>query len=248
MSKTPPFNYIFYSGQLCDSGRWSSRSPVWGLGVWFLAPAVTCSSVFGHVAEPRSAPGGFFHRCMRLYEWLLDLMSVEWQPSTSVGTWRMLTRIIKQFEWWLRREALKISAGVRRMSSGVSQLEERSCSVVWWYGSGYFRISCQMAAGWTDGAGVLPSYDLTSTTTLMLCWWVPMLFSVVLINHCRSFLSWIRRITVPGDSLPLKPIKKTGHYMFKIIIHVVLEHTWSVSLQKIQLPSFVLRLSWKTVS
>ena len=34
--------------------------------------------------------------------------------------------------------------------SGVSQPEDRSCCVVWWYGSGYFCMFCQAAAGRTD--------------------------------------------------------------------------------------------------
>lgn len=36
------------------------------------------------------------------------------------------------------------------MSLRVSQHEELSCSVVCWYGSGYFYIFCQKVAGWRD--------------------------------------------------------------------------------------------------
>lgn len=36
------------------------------------------------------------------------------------------------------------------MSSGVSQPEEKSCSVFWWRGSEYFCICCPTAAGCTD--------------------------------------------------------------------------------------------------
>lgn len=40
---------------------------------------------------------------------------------------------------------------VLNMTIGISQPEERSCSVVWCYGSfAYSCISCQMAAGWND--------------------------------------------------------------------------------------------------
>ncbi len=38
-----------------------------------------------------------------------------------------------------------------RMNLKVSQFKERSCSVVWWYGSGYFCIACQMATGCDQG-------------------------------------------------------------------------------------------------
>ncbi len=31
--------------------------------------------------------------------------------------------------------------GARRMNLEVSQPEKRSCSVVWWYGSGYFCVT-----------------------------------------------------------------------------------------------------------
>ena len=51
--------------------------------------------------------------------------------------------------------------GVLRKSWGVSLLKERNCSVVWWYGCGYFGIFWQMAAGWT-GPWVL-SYLLDDT-------------------------------------------------------------------------------------
>ena len=48
---------------------------------------------------------------------------------------------------------------------GVSQSEEWSCSVVWWYSSRYLRICCQMAAGLQWRAGGL-------------------------ITRCRALLSW----------------------------------------------------------
>ena len=86
------------------------------------------------------------------------------------------------------------------------------------------------------------------TSTLMLWKWVPIMFWVVLITRCRAFLSCVRRITGPRDSLHLKQMTETSHYTFKIIIHVTLEHTYLVSLQRVQLPSFDLRPSWKTVS
>ncbi len=40
------------------------------------------------------------------------------------------------------------SDGVQGMNLKVSQPEDRSCSGVWWYDSGYLHTSCQMAAGW----------------------------------------------------------------------------------------------------
>ena len=40
--------------------------------------------------------------------------------------------------------------GAQRMNCRVSQFEEWSCSVVWWYSSRFFSFFCQMAAGWTD--------------------------------------------------------------------------------------------------
>ena len=41
----------------------------------------------------------------------------------------------------------------KREVSGVSQPEERNCSVVWWFSSGYLCIFCGMAVGWTDCGG-----------------------------------------------------------------------------------------------
>ncbi len=40
--------------------------------------------------------------------------------------------------------------GAWRMSWEVWQTVEKSCSVVWWYGSGYLCIACQTTTGWTD--------------------------------------------------------------------------------------------------
>ncbi len=74
--------------------------------------------------------------------------------------------------------------GVWRMSWGLSQPEERSYSGVWWYGSGYFCITCQMAAGWTGcgwgGYCLLVSFRLctgTSPISLMLRRWILMIIT-----------------------------------------------------------------------
>ena len=48
-----------------------------------------------------------------------------------------------------KKRMLWLSVG--RMSSGVSQSEERSCSIVWWYDSGHFCFFCQMATDCSCG-------------------------------------------------------------------------------------------------
>ncbi len=77
---------------------------------------------------------------------------------------------------------------VRRVNCKISQPEERTCSVVWWYNSGYFSIACQMAAGQTGccwgGYCLLASFGLCAGTSpdcsLRLSRWVPMMGSF---NH-----------------------------------------------------------------
>lgn len=74
------------------------------------------------------------------------------------NTWAALFYPSFQSSWHPKRSApiimqqvceIRFYGGVLRKSSGVSQLEERSCSVIWWYGCRYFGVFWQTAAGWT---------------------------------------------------------------------------------------------------
>lgn len=87
-----------------------------------------------------------------------------------------------------------IYGGVRRMTRGVSQPEERSCSVVWCHGSRYVCITFQTAAGWTG-------CYLTHRLSLMLCrkffwpwsrsksWLTLFLFTQMLIKYISEMLN-----------------------------------------------------------
>ncbi len=66
----------------------------------------------------------------------------------------------------------------------VSQPEERSCSTVWWYSSGYFCITCQMAAGWTGCCwGPTP---LSLSILWVLCRYRTSLISLMLSRWCSN--------------------------------------------------------------
>ena len=59
----------------------------------------------------------------------------------------------KQISWWsmCAAEGCETYAnGFLALNWRVSQPGEWSCSVVWWYSSRYFCISCQVATGWTN--------------------------------------------------------------------------------------------------
>ena len=64
------------------------------------------------------------------------------------------------------REKYILYVGVL-MSRGVSQLEEWSCCLLWWCGSRYFCICCQMAAGGADGGWGGCSFGLTDARYLL---------------------------------------------------------------------------------
>lgn len=62
------------------------------------------------------------------------------------------TNIYGWMNEWMNEWVIKIKIHIkleclRRIQSG---LRKRSCSVVWWNGTGYSCTACQTAAGWTD--------------------------------------------------------------------------------------------------
>ena len=62
-------------------------------------------------------------------------------PLPANGVWQWILCII-----CLKTKINYFIDGVWKMNYGVSQLEERSCSVVRWYSAVYSCIACQTAA------------------------------------------------------------------------------------------------------
>ena len=125
----------------------------------------------------------------------------------------------------------------------VSQPEERSFSIVYWYSSGYLCIFCQTAAGSTHcgwgGCCLVVSFglwpDLNWLVTLMIGNWVPVVLWVVLITCIRAFLSWALHkphqfVMIPIRILPIAPLEKLTWYgclwCLQMFVYDVYDDVW----------------------
>ena len=112
--------------------------------------------------------------------------------------------------------------------------QERSWSLVWWYGSGYLCISWLMAAAWTDwdwGEYCLLVFngrkDITSPAPLMLSRWVSMMFWAVLVTCCRVFPSLAVHIMPVTQEFAL--LKKSSCFwalLFRVEMRCPLSLCW----------------------
>ncbi len=93
---------------------------------------------------------------------------LEVQRNNTWTKWSLTIRASTPETWAELRNNKDCKRKTRRMSWGVLQPEERSCSVFWWYGSRYFSINCQTAAEWTGccwGGCLLISFGLCACTS-----------------------------------------------------------------------------------
>ncbi len=141
--------------------------------------------------------------------------------SYAAGPSEHLTRVCKSQRAQKNKTEKKTINydGVWRMNLEVPQPENRSCSVVWWYDSRYFCITCQAEAGWTRCCWVgychFVSFGLDAGASPHQCHLcsvqVPMMFWTVLITCCRALLSWAVRkpcqfVMFPVRMLSIAPL------------------------------------------
>ena len=96
------------------------------------------------------------------------------------------------------------------LCGGISQPEERSCSAVWWHGSWYFCIFCQMAAGWTDcgrgGCRLVVSFGLCvrMSQSTIISYTVPKQQAGIWLSRCiRRSLSTLNMLNRNAEWLSL---------------------------------------------
>ena len=132
-------------------------------------------------------------------------------------------------DWFITKYQVRklIHGGVLRMSSGVSQPEESSCAVVWWYCSRYFCISCQRAAGQTGWMG---GWVLSFGILWALCRHLTSLISLM--------LSRFSRFSHPLQSLPvLSHAHSTPVSCYISLYSVKLTRNWCRNLTIFSFPS-----------